>query len=159
MRTLTAIMALCLLLHLPSCAQRTAVPVIRLNHLEQRLSEGGDTTFVVNLWATWCGPCVKELPYFEALDPGRAKVLLISLDFEDVLETKVIPFVEKRGLGSEVMLLNEDDPNTWIPRISGDWSGAIPATLFVNTLRGVRHFHEGQFEQGELESKLTGLGL
>jgi len=148
-----------MLLHLPALAQRAEVPVIRLFQLEERLLKGGDTTFVVNLWATWCGPCVKELPYFEELDTARAKVLLVSLDFVDVLATKVIPFVEKRQLRSEVMLLNEHNPNDFIPRISGEWSGAIPATLFVNTQRGIHHFHEGSFEAGELEAKLTELGL
>jgi len=154
-----AILTLSMLLHLPALAQEVKVPIIRLHQLEERLLKGGDTTFVVNFWATWCGPCVKELPYFEALDTARAKVLLVSLDFEDVLETKVIPFVEKRQLRSEVMLLNEHSPNDFIPRVSGEWSGAIPATLFVNTQRGIRDFYEGSFEAGELEAKLTELSL
>jgi thiol-disulfide isomerase/thioredoxin len=140
-------------------AQNRHIPVIRLFQLEERLLKGADTTFVVNLWATWCGPCVKELPYFEALDTARAKVLLVSLDFEDVLATKVIPFVQQRKLRSEVMLLNEDNPNDFIPRVSRDWSGAIPATLFINEQRGVRYFFEGSVEEGELENKLESLGL
>ncbi len=140
-------------------AQNRHIPVIRLFQLEERLLKGADTTFVVNLWATWCGPCVKELPYFEALDTARAKVLLVSLDFEDVLATKVIPFVQQRKLRSEVMLLNEDNPNDFIPRVSRDWSGAIPATLFINEQRGVRYFFEGSVEEGELETKLESLGL
>lgn len=148
-----------MLLHLPALAQRAEVSVIRLFQLEERLLRGGDTTFVVNFWATWCGPCVKELPYFEALDTARAKVLLVSLDFEDILESKVIPFVRQKQLRSEVMLLNEDDPNVWIPRISPQWSGAIPVTLFVNTGRGQRIFFEGSFEEGELETRLDELGF
>lgn len=140
-------------------SQRAKVPVVRLHQLEERLLRGADTTFVVNFWATWCAPCVKELPFFEALDTVRAKVLLVSLDFEDVLTTKVIPFVEKRKLRSEVMLMNEHDPNSFIPRVSRDWTGAIPATLFVNENRGIRYFHEGSFEEGEIESKLESLGL
>lgn len=148
------------LLHLSCTAQeRRDVPVVRLWQLEERLAQGGDTTFVVNFWATWCGPCVKELPYFEALDTQRAKVLLVSLDFEDILESKVIPFVQQRKIRSEVMLLNEDDPNSWIPRISPQWSGAIPVTLFVNAARGKRIFFEGSFEEGELEARLDELGL
>lgn len=115
---MAAILTLSMLLHLPALAQVAEVSIIRLYQLEERLLKGGDTTFVVNFWATWCGPCVKELPYFEALDTVRAKVLLVSLDFEDVLETKVIPFVEKRQLRSEVMLLNEHNPNDFIPRVS-----------------------------------------
>jgi thiol-disulfide isomerase/thioredoxin len=152
--------ALALLLGIPAVpASAQTVPIITLDNLEKRLEAGADTTFVVNFWATWCGPCVREMPYFEALDRSRAKVLLVSLDFEDVLGSKVIPFIQKKGITSEVMLLEQGDPNEWIPRVSHEWSGAIPATLFVNTAKRIRGFHEGSFAEGELESKLTGLGL
>lgn len=139
------------------------IPVIGLDQLEQRTEQGGDTTFIVNFWATWCGPCVKELPYFEQLHEDAAgtnrKVLLVSLDFVTQLESNVIPFLEKKQLKSEVVLMDESRPNEWIPRVSKEWSGAIPATLFVNTQKKTRHFHEGSFEEGELELQLEELGL
>lgn len=155
-RGTTSVLLICLL---SWTASTQTVPIITMDDLDKRLESGADTTFVVNLWATWCGPCVRELPYFEALDRSRAKVLLVSLDFEDVLETKVIPFISKKELTSEVALLEQGDPNKWIPKLSGKWSGSIPATLFVNTRQQVRHFHEGSFSEGELEAKLTELGL
>ena len=139
------------------------VPIIGLDDLESRLESGKDTTYVVNFWATWCGPCVKELPYFEALEKAnrgnRFKVLLVSLDFANQLESKVVPFLEKKKLISEVVLMDEDRPNKWIPRVSDKWTGALPATLFVNTQKKTRHFHEGSFKDGELEQKLTEIGL
>lgn len=139
------------------------VPVIGLNDLETRLENGADTTFVVNFWATWCGPCVKELPFFEKLGEKRMNekfaVLLVSLDFPNQLESKVIPFVKRKALKSDVLLMDEDNPNAWIPKISEAWSGALPATLFVNAQKKTRHFHEGSFKEGELEQKLTGLKL
>ena len=140
-----------------------SVPVIGLDDLENRLENGADTTFVVNFWATWCGPCVKELPYFEVLEKANSgdafKVLLVSLDFVNQLNSKVVPFVEKKKLVSEVVLMDEDRPNEWIPRVSEKWSGALPATLFVNTQKKTRHFHEGSFEEGDLEKLLIEIGL
>ncbi len=139
------------------------IPIVHLRDLEQRFANGGDTTFVVNLWATWCGPCVKELPYFEALNASYAdkkgKVLLVTLDFTEQLDTKVIPFVKQKALRSEVLMLDEANPNDWIPKVSPEWSGAIPATLFVNHSLGIRHFYEGSFAEGELEAKLKELRL
>jgi thiol-disulfide isomerase/thioredoxin len=140
-----------------------SIPIIGLNELESRLENGQDTTYVVNFWATWCGPCVKELPYFEALEAANRgsafKVLLVSLDFANQLESKVVPFVEKKKLISEVVLMDEERPNKWIPRVNEEWSGALPATLFVNTQKKTRHFYEGSFGEGELELKLQEIGL
>jgi len=144
-------------------AKSQTVPVIGLTDLDSRLAKGKDTTYVVNFWATWCGPCVKELPYFEALEKankGKAfKVLLVSLDFANQLESKVVPFVKKKELVSEVVLMDEARPNKWIPQVSEKWTGALPATLFVNAQKKTRHFHEGSFENGDIEKLLTEIGL
>lgn len=143
--------------------QAQSVPVIDLDQLDERLEKGADTTFIVNFWATWCGPCVKELPFFETLGANNSEkkfeVLLVTLDFVENLESKVLPFMERKQIRSEVLLLDESNPNEWIPRVSDKWSGAIPATIFINKQKKTRHFHEGSFEKGELESKLKELGL
>ena len=139
------------------------ISVIHLDGLESRMSNGKDTTYVVNFWATWCTPCVKELPYFEMLNKqhskNRVKVLLLSLDFTEYIESKLIPFIGRKSLTSEVSVLDERDDNIWIPRVNPEWSGAIPATLFVNSSKKIRHFHEGSFQEGELEYLLSQLGL
>ncbi|MCF8460756.1 MAG: TlpA family protein disulfide reductase [Flavobacteriales bacterium] len=78
------------------------IPIINVNQLDSRLENGADTTFVVNFWATWCGPCVKELPYFEALGAKNSnekfKVLLVTLDFVENLESNVIPFISNKEI-------------------------------------------------------------
>ena len=139
------------------------VSIIHLADLENRLSQGKDTTYVVNFWATWCAPCVKELPFFENLEKEREKtpfkVLLISLDFTEHIESKVIPFINRKGLESEVSVLDEQDDNVWIPQVSPKWSGSIPATLFVSKTKKTHHFHEGSFKEGELKSLLSELRL
>ena len=162
-RLLKALLVIILAVASSTSTDAQNVPIINLDQLEQRLEKGTDTTFVVNFWATWCSPCVKELPYFENLGATRAnkpfKVLLVTLDFAENLETKVVPFIKKKAIKSEVLLLDETNPNKWIPRVSNDWSGAIPATVFINKQKKTRHFHEGSFKEGELESMLKEIGL
>jgi len=112
-------------------------------------SEASLTVF--NFWATWCAPCIKELPYFEevGLKNEDVKIYLVSLDFSNQLD-RVRKFVSNKALKSEVLFLDEKDPDTYMPKVSDEWSGAIPATLFVTDL-GKKYFHEQAFEKEELE--------
>jgi len=149
------ILAAILLLSAAFAGAQERVPLITLNKLEQRLGNGGDTTFVINLWATWCAPCVSELPHFERLQQTYAskplRVLLVSLDRKEKHDA-VVNFIESKGLKSEVLLLDEKDEQYFIPKISQHWSGAIPATLFVNTQRGIQVFREQEFDYEQLEN-------
>lgn len=140
------------------------VKLLTLNELEQRMSKGSDTTYVINFWATWCGPCVEELPSFEKLQKDNLnkplKVILLSLDFKSKLSTAVIPFVEKNQLKTEVYVINEKDHQKFIERVDQKWEGAIPATLFYNKEKKIRHFYEKPFETyKDLLDKLASLGL
>lgn len=113
--------------------------------LEKNILKDPNTTYVVNFWATWCAPCVKELPYFEKLnsDNNKVKVVLVSLDFKKQLETKLIPFLKKKAIKSQVVLLTDKDYNTWLPMVDKSWSGSIPATLIIH--KGKRIFIEKDF--------------
>jgi thiol-disulfide isomerase/thioredoxin len=109
------------------------VPVVNFEQFQQYLTEFGDKTLVINFWATWCVPCVKELPYFEQVTTNysaeEVEVILVSLDFSNLLDSSVIPFIEKNNLQSKVILLDDPEMNTWIDKVNRKWSGAIPATL------------------------------
>jgi thiol-disulfide isomerase/thioredoxin len=113
-------------------------------------------TYVVNFWATWCKPCVAELPYFEQLrekynDEG-VHIMLVSIDFSRAVETTLVPFLAEKGLKAEVVLLDDPDANSWIEKVNENWSGAIPATVIYNSKK--RLFHEGSMTYEELEAKL-----
>lgn len=131
-----------------------AVPVMTFRELESRLHMNDGNTWVINFWATWCAPCVKEMPYFERIGSQYAdkgvKVLLVSLDFVNQLDRRVIPFIKDLEIKSEVILLNDPKSNTWIPKVSDEWSGALPATLIYNSKH--RSFYEQTFTFDELEA-------
>lgn len=129
------------------------VKLITVTQLENRFKQGKDTTFVVNFWATWCKPCVQELPEFEKLKAAPhgkpVKVLLVSADLKSKLESGVMPFVRSHHLTGEVYLLNEA-PGSYNERISSDWSGALPGTLIVDSKTSKRTFHESAYTYEEL---------
>ena len=136
-------------------SENTEIEVYNFDQLESFLSSNTDKTLVVNFWATWCKPCIKELPYFEAIQSkykGDVRVVLVSLDFSDKLESQLIPFVNENALRSQVVLLDDPYENEWIPKVDSTWSGAIPATLIIN--RTKRIFYEKSFTQEELEEEI-----
>ncbi|PJJ07184.1 AhpC/TSA family protein [Flavobacterium sp. 1] len=117
--------------------------------LEKEVLSDKNTIYVVNFWATWCAPCVKELPYFEKLNSENksVKVVLVSLDFKNQYETKLLPFLKNKKINSEVVFLTDKDYNSWLPIVSKDWSGSIPATLIIKN--GKKIFAERIFSSYE----------
>lgn len=105
---------------------------------------------VINFWATWCKPCVKELPYIDQLTEkygDDVKVTLVSLDFPRKIKSKLIPFMTQHQLRSEVVLLDDGKVNEWIDKVDPSWSGAIPATVVFKD--GEKHFYEKEFHSQE----------
>ena len=135
----------------------TIVKAYDYNGLKYFLNQKNDTTYVVNFWATWCEPCVKELPFFEELNEkykdDKVKVLLVSLDMKKMVERKLLPFIKQRRLQSDVILLQDPDANSWITKVDSTWSGAIPATLIYN--EDQRKFYEKSFTYDELEKEVS----
>lgn len=122
---------------------------------EPLLHKSNDTTYVVNFWATWCAPCVKEMPAFKKAfrDYQREKVqfIMTSMDFGGNVRSRVSAFLEKHQMpqGMKVVILDDPKSNSWINKVSRKWSGALPATLVYNN--SSRSFYEQEFTYTELK--------
>lgn len=119
-----------------------------------------DTTYVINFWATWCKPCVEELPYFETFTEKykgeKVQVILVSLDFPKKIESKLVPFVEEHQLQSDVLVLLDGKYNNWIDKVSPEWEGAIPVTYIYK--KDKIHFIASSIEsEKELEEVVNGM--
>lgn len=134
------------------------IAIYKIDNLTQRIFNNSDTTYVVNFWATWCKPCVAELPEFEKLhinySSKKVKVLLVCMDFKEELEKRVKPFIEKTKYTCEVVLLDEVNGNDFINKIETSWSGAIPATLITKKNKSINDFIEKKVTYDFLVDKL-----
>lgn len=131
---------------------RERVEIIKIDGLQSLIKEKDHQLHIINFWATWCKPCVKELPQFTELAKSHPEisVSLVSLDFVQDLEDKVNPFLNKNDIDLRVLLIDELDYNLWIDMVDPSWSGAIPATLILEPGTGHRIFIEKEFENNEL---------
>lgn len=132
-------------------------PVYDFEEFEPLLHKDDGKTYIINFWATWCKPCIVELPYFEQINAeqkdNNVEVLLVSLDMPNMWKSRLEPFVEKKGLKSKVVILDDPKQNEWIPKVSEEWGGGIPATLIYNKEK--RSFYEKGFTYEELNEELN----
>jgi|SRR6185369_10649545 len=141
---------------LASVVHSQTIQSMSFDQLQRKLNEKNDSILVLNFWATWCKPCVEELPAFEQLNQKYAsqkvKVILVNLDFNSKIKSAAEPFVKNKNLQSEIIHITDTDPNAWINKIDSTWSGAIPATVIYNSSHQKIKFTEGKMTSDQLES-------
>ena len=123
-----------------------------LTQLQARIQQAGDhTTLIINFWATWCKPCVEELAWFEKLNEQyggdkKVQVLLVSLDFKSQLKQRLDKYLNDHPIPNlEIVVLADQDADSWVPRVTSDWDGSLPFTMVLN--KGViKDTHRQEFQ-------------
>jgi len=136
------------------------VPYITFEQLEKIIYKQDDTLRIVNFWATWCKPCIEELPEFERINAEyknqKVKVILVSMDFKSKIDIQLKPYIQKNNIQSPVFVLDQTDANVWINAVSKEWSGSIPATIFTLQSKQLS-FREGKYSYEELKQKIQSI--
>lgn len=153
-KTLLKYLSIAMLLLLPSLAYSQEIKEYSPEDLPKRW-EAADTVFVINFWATWCGPCVRELPEFDQLYKDNierpVKVLMVSLDYKADMSYKVPNYLKRRAMKQEVVWLNEIYAREFLQKLDKKWRGSIPATLVVYKNKDYRQFIERSITAAELQ--------
>ena len=154
MRTTFAIV---IFIFLFASSKAQSIPSWKITDLENYISKS-DTPVVITFWATYCIPCIKEIPYFQEVvkkhkDKG-VKLILVSLDFKEDYPNRIRSFANKRKFTSPIVWLDETNADYFCPKVDSAWSGVMPATLFINNKKGHRSFFEEEMPKGKFEAEV-----
>lgn len=150
-------MLLCFLC-ITALAQAQQIPKWKITDVEKYIAASKDEVLVINFWATFCKPCVAEIPSFikitDLYKADKVKLLLISLDLKSEYPKGIAAFAKKRKFYTSIAWLNETNADYFCPKVDSTWSGSIPSTLFINTKTGYRKFFEEEMNTADFEAAL-----
>ena len=135
-----------------------SIPKWKMNQVVKAFSKNNDTVYVVNFWATFCKPCIEEIPDFirivKKYEKQKVKLMLVSLDLPSFYPARIAAFAKKNNYTADIIWLNETNADIFCPMIDKKWSGAIPSTIIVNNKKGYRKFTEDQISPADFEASI-----
>lgn len=135
-----------------------SVEMIDENGLKDLVKNNSDKLRLINIWATWCGPCVTEFPSFISINR-----MYRSRDFEFISisaddpgkKEKVLQFLKKQQASNTNYLFSIDDKYKLIDALDADWKGELPYTILVEPGGKIVYKSDGIIDEGELKKTIV----
>ncbi len=142
----------------PALLPAQDIPAVKATDIVRLTERATDSVYVINFWATWCRPCIAEMPHLISIwkkyRRHKVELLLVSLDEASGWPEKIRAMARKRHIDAPLAWLNETDADYFCNLIDRRWSGAIPATFIFRPATGYRAFYETDFTEATFETEL-----
>ena len=126
--------------------------------LRELLKNNSDKLRLINVWATWCGPCVTEFPEFVSMNRMYRKrdfeFISISAD-EPAKQSKALQFLQKQEASNRNYIFSGDNKYKLIEAIDPNWQGALPYTLLVEPGGKIVYAKEGIIDPFEVKKAIV----
>jgi len=135
---------------------------IRFDQLEDLLDINNDILYIYTFFALDCQACIKRMSCYEQIyqelkSDNKIKLVYVNLDTSKDAESKMTPFLEQHQFSGQVITLDIAKPEMIHRFIDEDWSGKLPATLFVDNSQETWMFYEKPFDYNELKAVIQPL--
>jgi thiol-disulfide isomerase/thioredoxin len=151
------VLLLLMLAGLSPAPRQTTIRKIKITDLESLIAQS-DHPLIINFWATFCVPCVKEIPYFQSTVANyRAdgvELVLVSLDLPDYYPVRIASFAQGHGFTSRIVWLNETNADYFCPKVDARWTGGIPSSLFIDNKSHYRRFFDRQLTEPQVDLEI-----
>ncbi len=125
------------------------------------LDRSAGQVVLVNFWATWCGPCLKEIPVLMELQAELANerfvLIPVSLDEPGSGEVLVTPFMDRHFPGFTSYITQEWDRDDLVSVIDNGWNGVLPTTYLLNRDGSVAQRLQGKFTKAQFLAAINPL--
>ncbi len=138
--------------------EEVSIEPITTDGIRQLITNDSDKLRLINVWATWCGPCVMEFPEFIDIDRmyrGRDfEFISISADKPEK-QDKALDFLKKKEASNKNYIFNTDDKYALIEAIDPEWQGALPYTILVEPGGKIVYSQQGTIDPQEMKRAIV----
>lgn len=131
---------------------------IELDELKAISANETDKLRVVNVWATWCAPCIEELPAFVTINRmyrGRKFEMVTICGDEAENEERALKILNDKNVSCRNVLFSSDDPDVLVEALDPKWEGGYPYTVVIAPGGNVVFRKQGQVDPGELKQAIA----
>lgn len=137
-------------------AQPVTLDTIDSIGIKNLVKNNSDKLYLINVWATWCGPCVNEFPSLVAINrmyrERDFQFISISADNPEKKD-KVLKMLQSRHASNTNYLFNSDDKYKLIEAVDPQWNGALPYTILVEPGGKIVYAKQGEIDPPGIKNK------